>query len=262
MQILGPQITNLLGQGLVIIGGLVLFLSIIGALGVYVFWKTRRIFIPRITLFLVSEFEAFVKPITGLLNIRGDFVDNMITHLRNVIYKKDFAGTPVHQRAVFLPQCLRHPECPATLSTEGINCINCGRCGVGAIKEEAERLGYLFFISPGSSLVKRMVAKYRPKAVLGVGCVMEIKEGTAAMEHAGITSQAVALSKDGCVDTRVDVRKLMNKLYSGIEVVDPDYNRRIEGINNRWTHVKLSVEEKSRAKRQYFEREKKNFAGG
>ena len=66
-------------------------------------------------------------------------------------------------------------------------------------------MGYMFFISPGSSLVKRMVKKYRPAAVIGIGCAVEVKEGTAMMDARGIPVQAVSLSRDGCVDTDVDV---------------------------------------------------------
>lgn len=247
--------TNLLGQGLVVIGVLVIVMSVFGAFGVYLFWRTRKIFIPRITLFLVSGLEAFVKPITGLLNIKDDFVDDMITHLRNVIYKRDLAQTEFAKRAVFLPQCLRHPECPARLSDEGINCINCGRCGIGAIKEEAERLGYMFFIAPGSSMIKRMVLKYKPAAVIGVGCVMEVKEGTAAMEAIGIPSQAVTLIRDGCVNTRVDVRLLIEKIYLGAEGLDADYNRRMKAIEDRWIDMELAADIKDAAKNQYFEDE-------
>ena len=64
----------------------------------------------------------------------------------------------------------------------------------------------------GGSLIKRMVKKYRPKAIIGVGCHMEVKEGTAKMASYGLPVQGVILDRDGCVDTRVDAVKLLEKI--------------------------------------------------
>ena len=80
-------------------------------------------------------------------------------------------------------------------------------------------LGYTVFIAPGGSLVKRMVKKYKPKAVIGVGCPPEINEGSALMEAYGIPVLSVPLTKDGCVNTCVDIDELLEALHLGIKDV-------------------------------------------
>ena len=103
-----------------------------------------------------------------------------------------------------MPQCVRSTECPAKLTPEGIKCVNCGRCKVGEAKKYAESLGYRFFIVPGSSFIKRIIKKYRPRAIVGVGCHMEIKEGLDLCHRHGIPARGVPLSTAGCVATTLD----------------------------------------------------------
>jgi|GEM_PF-348570 len=183
-----------------------------GALMVVLFIKTKKVFIPTVSLMVINVFEAPIKQVLWILGVEGEFLDNMLTSTRNALYRRSYRKTSYAARAIFLPQCLRHPDCPAKLSGEGINCINCGRCGIGELKDFSEKLGYLFFVVPGSSFVKRMIKQYRPKAVLGVGCPMEVKEGTALIYSIGIPVQSVTLVRDGCVDTRVNVMQLMEKI--------------------------------------------------
>jgi len=43
--------------------------------------------------------------------------------------------------------------------------------------KKCESIGYKVFIVPGSSFIKRLVRNYKPNAILGVGCITEIKAG-------------------------------------------------------------------------------------
>jgi len=126
----------------------------------------------------------------------------------NRLYETEFRGIPFSERAIFIPHCLRHKECKAERSIEGIICINCGRCNIGSFKKEAEALGYRVFIVPGASIIKKIIEKYKFKAVLGVACLPELKQGIELMKKRGIAALAVPLLKDGCVDTKVDWNKV------------------------------------------------------
>jgi uncharacterized protein len=203
-----------LGALLIVVGVLAVVLTVVGIVLTLIFLKTRQILIPGVTLFILNLLEVPIGYVLWAFGIEGDTVGRMIVEVRNILYTERFNKTPYAERAIFLPQCLRSPSCPAPLTPEGIKCIGCGRCGIGKVKEEAEALGYKFFIAPGSSLIKRMVKKYRPKAVLGVGCPMEVKEGTGKMASYGLPVQGVILERDGCVDTRVDTLQLLEKILA------------------------------------------------
>lgn len=215
MELFGMDIVYLTGLGLIALLAVFGALIMIGLAAVILFWRTRRILIPGITLFVLDLLGTPIKHVLWLFGIEDDVVDSMIVDIRNRLYKNTYFKVPYNERVLFLPQCLRHPNCPAPLTSEGIQCKGCGRCGIFRIKHLAESLGYKVFIAPGSTLIRRMVRRSRPKAVLGVGCPMEVKDGTAKMASYGLPVQGVILSRDGCVDTRVDVLKLVERIKVG-----------------------------------------------
>lgn len=181
-------------------------------LSLLIYWKTGRILVPRVLVFSMGLVESPLRMLTRLFRIDDKKIDYAIISIRNNLYRPTFAKVPYAGRAIFIPQCLRSPECPAKLSPEGIQCINCGRCGLGEVKKFCESLGCMFFIAPGGSFVKRMVIKYKPDAVLGVGCSMELREGTEMVARIGLPVQGVLLKRSGCVNTRVDLERLMHTI--------------------------------------------------
>jgi hypothetical protein len=48
-----------------------------------------------------------------------------------------------------------------------------------------------------------MVKKYRPKAIIGVGCLTEVKEGIDMADKMGLVVIGVVTLKEGCVETIV-----------------------------------------------------------
>ena len=131
----------------------------------------------------------------------------------NLRDRERFAEVEYGERVLLLPHCLRPRDCPAKMGELGYECVKCRRCTVRELKEYAERLGYKgVFVLPGGSLVERVLAKVRPKAVVGVACYKECVMGHVALLKLGIPGQAVPLLRDGCVDTIVDVDEVKRVL--------------------------------------------------
>ena len=176
-----------------------------------------KFYLPRILIPGMVLLEGLVKAFCKLLGLDDKDLITFFITLRNTMNTKAFSGTPVEQRAIFLPQCLRSAECPAHLTPEGLKCRRCGRCSVGENTAWLEGLGYRVFIVPGSTFIKRMVKKYRPKAIIGVGCLMEVKDGIDMSDRIGITAIGVVNFKDGCVETVADWAGVRDAALLGIE---------------------------------------------
>lgn len=187
-------------------------LVIITFLSLLVYWKTGRVFVPRVLIFAMGLVESPLRMLIRLFKIDDKKLDYAIISIRNNLYRPTYAKVPYAKRAIFIPQCLRSPECPAKLSPEGIQCINCGRCGLGELKKFCEGLGCKFFIAPGGTFIQRMMLKYKPEAVLGVGCSMELREGSDMVVRIGLPAQGILLKRSGCFDTRVDLERLMHTI--------------------------------------------------
>ena len=167
----------------------------------------------RTGIFIVPEFlkaglmllEGFIRSLFKLFGIPDDEMLRVMVRLQNTLNKKRFMETPVSKRAIFIPQCLRATACPAHLHPEsGLKCRACGTCSIGHAKLMLEGIGYKVFIVPGSSFIKRLIKEHRPKAIVGIGCLMEVKEGNTMAERYGLVSMGVVSTKDGCVETTVN----------------------------------------------------------
>lgn len=198
------QIFYLVGEVVVLLAVAILILSIIVTLLIIYSFRTGNFFAARYMLLGIVLLENVIIALFWIFRADDSIVNDVGVRLRNYINNKKFLMIPYKDRSIFMPQCVRSIECPAKLTPEGIKCINCGRCGVGEAKKHAEEMGYRFFIVPGSSFIKRMIKKYRPRAIVGVGCHMEIKEGLDLCHSHGIPARGVLLSKAGCVATELD----------------------------------------------------------
>ena len=176
-----------------------------------------KFYLPRILIPGMVLLEGLVKAFCKLLGLDDKDLITFFITLRNTMNKQAFAETPLERRAIFLPHCLRSAECPAHLTPEGLKCRRCGRCPVGENVEWLEGIGDHVFIIPGSTFVKRMVKKYRPQAIIGVGCLMEVKEGIDMADRMGLTAIGVVNFKDGCVETIADWTGVRDAALIGIE---------------------------------------------
>ena len=133
------------------------------------------------------------------------------TKNRSVI--QSFASTPYNERVLLLPQCLRAKDCPAEIGKYGYECQQCGRCSIAKIMQLTKDLGYKgTFIMPGGSLAKKILLELKPKASLGVACFKELVLGSYLCEKMGVIGQGVALLRDGCINTIVDMKALKETL--------------------------------------------------
>ncbi|MBT0733103.1 DUF116 domain-containing protein [Methanoculleus bourgensis] len=177
-----------------------------------------KFYLPRILIPGMVLLEGLVKAFCKLLGLDDKDLITFFITLRNTMNTKAFTETPVERRAVFLPQCLRSAECPAHLTPEGLECRRCGRCSVGENVAWLEGIGYRVFIVPGSTFIKRMVKKYHPQAIIGVGCLMEVKEGIDMADRIGLIAIGVVNFKDGCVETVADWTRVRDVALLGIEL--------------------------------------------
>jgi hypothetical protein len=206
------QLFYLVGKAVVALAIIILLLSAFGALLTLYSFRTGHFFAARFMLISISLLESVIKALFWLARADDSIVDDVGVRLRNYINRKKFLRIPYSDRFIFMPQCVRSTECPAKLTPEGIRCVNCGRCVVGEAKDFAEGLGYRFFIVPGSSFIKRIIKKYAPRAIVGVGCQMELKEGLDLCHSRDIPAIGIPLSQAGCVSTTLDWDKFYDTI--------------------------------------------------
>jgi len=205
---------TIIGEAVVYFAVFLLLIAILGSFLIGYSFKTEKFIFPGFMLFSITLLENLVKALFRLIKMEDSIVDDVGIELKNKISLRKFRDTPVNKRLIFFPQCLRAVTCPSKLSPEGMECVYCGACEIGQAKKSAEILGYKVFIVPGSSFIRRLVRKHKPSAILGVGCMTEIKSGLEMCEKMDLFGVGIVLEKAGCVSTVLD----WDKFYEFIEV--------------------------------------------
>ncbi|MBD3262360.1 MAG: DUF116 domain-containing protein [Candidatus Altiarchaeales archaeon] len=242
MVFLGVDIIRLFGWVSLIFFVSFLFFLFLSIVILFLFWKTNKVYFPSIAFVILKGVETPLKYFFWMLKLDDEILDRLLIEIMNKINVRNYCKIGYEKRAVFFPQCLRHPKCPAPLVSEGLMCVACGKCGLGEIKKLCMKEKIDFFIAPGSTLVKRMMKKHKPKAVLGVGCCMEVKEGMELIMPFNLPVQGVVLLNDGCMDTRVDLIELFDILFAKNEY-DSIYDKKdvvsqAEHISSLWREKK------------------------
>ncbi len=201
------QITLLILVGLLVLG---LVLAVLIAFSI----RTGRMAFPRLFLAGMALVEGVIRALCGLLGIEDKELTEFVVRLHNRLNQGKFDSIPAKNKAIFLPQCLRSAKCPAHLTPEGLICERCMLCGIGRSIDKLEAQGYRVHIVPGSTFIKRIVKAEKPKAIIGVGCHMEVKEGLMLADRLGLVAMGVITLKDGCIETLVNWTEL-NDLADG-----------------------------------------------
>lgn len=149
--------------------------------------------------------------VAKLFNLSEDEASRVIIRARSELKKQRVREAK--RKIVFVPQCLRKRECKAPLSEEGFVCRACSPdCQARLIRERALAGGASCFIVPGGTMVRNIIAKRRPDAVIGIACWKEAEEGLNECDKAGVPAVGVTLLRDGCVNTLVDLEDVKNVL--------------------------------------------------
>ena len=203
---------QLIGQIVVIVLVIIIVLFIIFLISTLISLRRGKSSFPKLLLFIIDLLYSPFKSIAKLLKLDDNLIDSISIQTRNDINKKKFKEIPAEKTLIFLPHCLRHRNCPATLQKDGVKCTCCGLCSIGVIKKKAAPKGYKTYIVPGSSFVKKIVYEQKFKAVVGVACHEDLNQ--MMMLLSDFCPQGILLKKTGCYETNVDVKEVLDIIDS------------------------------------------------
>jgi uncharacterized protein len=142
-----------------------------------------------------------------------DLINFTFIEAGNVLNQNAYEYVKQEDRIVLIPHCLRDAEkCIAPIDDEGYHCQKCGSCIIAEITQAAEDRGIKWYMVGGGSHAIKVVKNARPRAVFGIACFDDAKLAVDKIGEYGIPTQAVLLSKAGCVNTEVELDRVLVKL--------------------------------------------------
>ena len=165
-----------------------------------------------------------------------------IEFLKRIKKQNKIENIDFKDRILLISHCLRNSKsCKAQMSKTGLQCRDdCPNpCSIGQLRKLAERKGYKgVCIAPGGSMAIKYVKEKQPRAIIAIACKKELSEGIEAIRELKNKSKfngkdmpiikTIPLTKDGCVDTEVDV------IYAAKIIMNNngqyDYNDEVEEL--------------------------------
>jgi geranylgeranyl pyrophosphate synthase len=142
--------------------------------------------------------------------------------LGNAAWRDAVAATPYDRRILLLPQCLRSStDCQGEFDALGLLCAECGKCAIGTIQQEAERLGYAVLVAEGTTAVTTLLTRGDADAIIGVGCLHALEQSFEALTANAIPSLAIPLLRNECTDTVTELDWLFELLALRDETLRP-----------------------------------------
>jgi geranylgeranyl pyrophosphate synthase len=153
-----------------------------------------------------QELEAAGRDVLGGLGLPEIYLGWTMVVLASAFWREQVAAVPHARRLVLLPRCFRNVEaCQAQMTTEGLDCRDCGACALTDLRAEALRQGYRVLLAEGSPAVLKIILGGQVDAVLGVACLDVLEKTFDKILLAGIPCLAVPLLSNGCRDTAADL---------------------------------------------------------
>jgi len=137
--------------------------------------------------------------------------------------RKKLAKVPAAERVLLLPHCLRQSNsCQGKYDKLGLQCQECNPdCTVNRLRAAALSRGYRgVCVAPGGRLAVTYIENAHPQAIVAIACAKELEEGVQNVngldgQHEKPVIVIVPLTKDGCVDTEVDVGLALETIALG-----------------------------------------------
>lgn len=152
--------------------------------------------------------------IAKTLGLNQRLINYTHIEIRNNLNEIDFKSVPYRERILFLPHCMRNSKkCKAKSNSDGLQCRECGACQIAELKKIAREIGYKgVYITPGGSMVQRLIEKHKPRAVLGICCYDEANIAFDKLHGKKVAPQAILLLRDGCKDTLANIEEVREKM--------------------------------------------------
>jgi len=132
----------------------------------------------------------------------------------NKAMEAKFRAVPMGKRIALVPHCLRnHEVCKAKDFGSYYICVECGKCKIADISKKCKHFAYQgLYILKGGRTIEKLIAEHNPGAIIGVACAFEGAQGMELCEKHKLTVQFVSLTKDGCVNTDVNLPEVFETL--------------------------------------------------
>lgn len=117
--------------------------------------------------------EIIGKP----FGIDKNLVRRSFIKINNEFVMANFKPSDSSRLLLLLPHCIQASRCSRRLQFSIDNCVNCGQCQIGALRELSKEYGFRIAIATGGTVARRIVVECKPQYILAIACERDLTSG-------------------------------------------------------------------------------------
>lgn len=111
------------------------------------------------------------------LGINRTLVRRSFIKINNEFVLANSAVIAPGELLLLLPHCIQSSQCPRRLAFSLENCLNCGGCQIGYLRNLAKQNGFQIAVASGGTVARRIVVECKPKRIIAVACERDLISG-------------------------------------------------------------------------------------
>ncbi|MFA6720654.1 MAG: DUF116 domain-containing protein [Candidatus Cloacimonadaceae bacterium] len=159
-------------------------------------WMLMHVFFPLSRALGVISFSPRTILTESFLNFNNEIVltDQKEIHNSNIL--------------VLLPHCLQKDDCSVRITTDIINCEECGGCDIARIKKLVSEQQVDAAVATGGSLARKLIQDKKPDVIVAVACHRDLLEGLRDAWRNPVYALLNERPKGPCHETTVSVASI------------------------------------------------------
>ena len=120
---------------------------------------------------------------------------------------------------VLAPHCLQNSDCPHKITLDIDNCLECGNCKIGELKQLCAQENAMFKIAGGGTLARKFIKENQPGGVIAIACENDLALGIQDIGVLPVLGVLNCRPHGPCVNTDVDLSSVQQAMQSLTGVV-------------------------------------------
>jgi len=157
----------------------------------YISWMLVRVYYPLAIWISIPFFQKRAS------------IQESFLYFNNEIFVTNYQGIHFSNLLLLLPHCLQNSNCKIRISSDIVDCQECGGCDIAKMKSITRDNHIKAAVASGGSLARKLVNDTKPDMIIAVACHRDLTEGVRDSWRYPVYSVLNERPKGPCFETTV-----------------------------------------------------------
>lgn len=154
---------------------------------------------------IVSILYPFMINASKVLKISKNDIRKVYVYLNNKYILSIKHNIKPEDIMILTPHCIQKSFCKHKVTNDIENCARCGKCNVNDLVKLKEKYNVKVYIATGGTLARKIIIKYKPKAIIAVACERDLTSGIQDVSKIPVVGVFNKRPNGPCFDTQMDI---------------------------------------------------------